>query len=230
MVQRASKDTSRVAKDHPVKMLLLPPVVGAPAGLATTLLAVSEWSDEAKVVVGLFAGGLGGTALVVFVLWVAKFASARRHQLEDRVGDLEEKIGEQREQLSLLTRDQLGDRDRFVTLYYDLRATLREARTKVESALDNDVLWDRTAVFNSKPWDKNKHELGTHPYAKADGIYGPCADAFEHVSRLNTVGVWRFGDREIKPGDNLEAALDALRTAEVALTSAIGEATPDQPS
>jgi hypothetical protein len=228
VIRRARKDTALVVKEHPVAVLLCLLIPAIPAGLASTLLPVEHWALGWRIVLGLFAAGAAGTLILLAILFLAKFVTARRHQLEDRVADLEEEVDDQREQVVLLTQDQLGERDRFIPTYYDLRTSIRDACSKVEIAMDTQVLWDRSAAFNTTPWDKNKDELGTHAWARADGIYGPCSDAFSHVKRLNAVGVFRMS-RDVRPGDNLEGARDALKAAEATLTNAIGEATPSQP-
>jgi hypothetical protein len=40
-------------------------------------------------------------------------------------------------------------------------------QTGSRSRSKTNSLWERSAVFNAKAWDKNKGELGTHPYAPA---------------------------------------------------------------
>lgn len=229
MVRRARKDTALVIKERPTTLLLWLLVPVTPAVVVSLFVQTDEWALGWRIALGLLAGGTAGTLIILASIFVAKLVSARRHQLEDRVGDLEEEIRDQGEQLLYLTQEKYGARDAFVPIYYDMRTALRDAHAKIDVSIQTGVLWDRSAGFECSPWDKNRRELGDHRWPREDGIYGPCSEAFQHLSRLNTAGVFRFGERAVKPSDNLQAALDAIKAADEALTAAIGEAKPDQP-
>jgi hypothetical protein len=227
MVRRARRDTTAVVKERPVSTGIATLLVGAPIVVGT---AVLEEDLPLGWQIGLLvaSGGLGGFLAVLVALFIAKLLTARRHQLEDRVGYLEQTTEEQREQLLKLTQNQLGDRDRFIPTYIDMRTALRDACGKIEVAVQTRALWDRAAVFSTGPWDRNKDALGTHPWAREDGVYEPCSEAFSHVERLNRVGALRW-KREVRAGDNLEGALEAIKVADETLTQAIRKSTPDQP-
>jgi hypothetical protein len=227
MARRAARDTNAVVKERPVVTGLATALAGAPIA-AVAAVAPEEWPLGWLIALAVAGGGLGGFLAVLLVLFVAKLATARRHQLEDRVADLEQTVEEHREQISRLTQRDLGDRDRFVPAYIDIRTSLRDARAKIEVAMGAGVLWDRSATFDTKPWENHKDDLGSHPWAREDGVYEPCSEACNHLRRLNTAGALRW-KRDVRPGDNLEAAVESIKGADAVLSKAINKNRPSQP-
>jgi hypothetical protein len=228
MLRRARRDTSAVVRERPV-------ITGLATALAGAAILVAAWFIEDDLPPGWQIGlivassGLGAFLLVLVCLFIAKLVTARRHQVEDRVTALETQIGEISEQVLRLTQDKLGERDRFVPTYHDLRADLREAKAKIEMALKTGRLWAYADSLGAENWKDNKEQLASHQYAKEDGVYGPCLEAFMHIERLTRISTLRFVRREVRQGDNLDAALAAIATAEDQLTAAISKNRPSQP-
>ena len=230
ILRRARKDTASFVRERPIANVFLFLIPAAATGVIAALASTESWETKWKI--ALVAGAtIGGALVVLAAIFLVKLVTAPRHQLEDRVADLEEQSDDQREEIASLTQEQRGARDQFVPTYIDLRASIRQARSHVARAIETNRLWDRTVSFSTKAWEENKDELCKHPYAQADGILGPCADAFEHVEGLAGIGIMRFraSTRKVQPQDNLDAILAALDGADRRLTAAIGEAQPEEP-
>ena len=228
VLERARQDTISFVKERPILSGLMLGVPATAVAIVTVMLSTDTWDLGYRIALAAGAG-LGGVLLILACIFVVKLVTGPRHQLEDQVADLQEQVDEHRDQIALLTQDQLGDSDRFVPVYLDLRASVRDARARIDIAIETGTLWDRSVTFNSGPWEKNKNELASHPFAKDDGVYGPCGEAFEHLRRLGLTGLFRRGGRRVKPGDNLDGARDALEAADGCLTTVIEKAQPDQP-
>lgn len=229
-LSRARKDTVAFVRDRPILNVFLFLIPAVATGILAALASTEDWDAGWRVAL-VIGATIGGALFVLAVIFLIKLITAPRHQLEDRVADLEEQSDDQREQIANLTQEQRGERDQFVPTYIDLRAAIRQARGYVAKAIETGLLWDRTVSFSTATWEKNKGELATHPYAKAAGIVGPCADAFEHVDNLSSVGIMRFrsSTRVVRPQDNLDTILVALDEADRCLTAAIAEAQPAPP-
>jgi len=229
-LSRARADTVAFVRERPILNVFLFLIPAAATGILAALASTEDW-DEGWRVALVVGATIGGALLVLAVIFLIQLITAPRHQLEDRVADLEEQSDDQREQIANLTQEQRGERDQFVPTYIDLRAAVRQARGYVAKAIETGRLWDRTVSFSTATWDKNKSELAKHPYAKAAGVVGPCADAFEHVDNLSSIGIMRFrsSSRVVQPQDNLDTILAALDEADRSLTAAIGEAQPAPP-
>ena len=172
-----------------LRFVLAVAVLDGLAGAATFFLT-SHLGPALRTVVVIAATVVGIlAALSVLVAWA--FLTAPRHLAEERLTELEDAVESQRAQIATLIGEQWGDPDQFVPVYHDLGADLREAIRKVERAKETGQLWAFIDRLDDNTWKKNREQLANHPWAKADHAYGPCAEAFGHIDRLNTLSSTR---------------------------------------
>jgi len=221
LAQRAASDTANVYKNRPVGVVMA--TVALDAAAVVLLLSLSAG------VAGAVGGALAGTALVLFLIFLWALTQAQVRQLEERVAEFQETLSNQQTYIQGLIEDRWGDVDQFVPTYHDLRSDLQEAIRKVRRANETAELWAYADTLDNSTWKRKREALGTHPWARADNVYGPCADAFGHVERLNALSGLRFRRRTTRSGDDLEPALESMEEADRQLAAAIARANPDQP-
>jgi hypothetical protein len=190
----------------------------AAAGVAYWLTSEVK-NNRAFIVIGAAAVGLLTAGLVLF-LWA--WFTAPRRALQVRVDQLEEALQGAQVQLQQLVEDRWGEPLQFLPIYHELRVDVREAIRIISRAKEERKLWPRTAAPEDRKWKKHRQAIATSPWAQIDVIHGELLEAFDHVARLNTDTAMRFGaGRRVRASDDLEAALEALETAEGALDGTI---------
>jgi hypothetical protein len=194
---------------------------GLAAGVAYTLAADLDGFWRGAVVVGAVVVGTL-TALTVLALWA--WFTAPRRDLKNRVEILEDEVDRLRRNLSGVIDERFGDVDQFIPTYHKLRTDLQVALRRARRAQETGRLWRWGERLEDSTWKKNHAELSSHPYAVADRVAGPLAEAFGHVERLNTASSMRLRTRTVRATDELEIAIPAFEAAEAALTAAIDQA------
>jgi hypothetical protein len=199
-------------------------VVSAGTGAAGGYLSVQKHDASVLFVIGITLLGILVPLVVVFLY---AFIVMPRLALQSRVADLEQQAEQIQGQLLAMAQDKWGDADRFVPTYVDLRIDIEEGIRLVGRANEEGKFWRFFQRLDDGRWKKMKNELATHPWARADNVYGPLADAFGHFERLNQSNSTRWRDREVRDSDELEVALNAMALAHGVLTTAIDKWNPD---
>ncbi|HEV2858870.1 MAG TPA: hypothetical protein VGW80_10760 [Solirubrobacterales bacterium] len=198
-----------------IKGILFSAVVGAVAGF----LASKTEDPSLPLVLGSAVGGVLAPAIVVFI-W--SFCTIPRRHLEWRIEELEENQDSLQSQLTNLLQEKHGDPLKFLPIYQELRADIREALRIINHAQDTNRLWGRTDSPEYRNWKKHKEEIASNPWARIDGIHGELLEAFDHIERLSNSTAMRFGGgRRVRDSDDLDIAVKALSTAEQRLNFSI---------
>ncbi|HEU5104759.1 MAG TPA: hypothetical protein VFU11_02840 [Solirubrobacterales bacterium] len=209
----ASADARNAAQS--IKGLLLSAAVGALAGF----LASRSEDPSVFLVVGSAIAGVLAPVLLVFV-W--SFITVPRRHLEWRVEELEESQEALQNQMTNLLQEKHGDPLKFLPIYQELRADVREALRIIKRAQETKRLWSRTDSPEHRNWKKHKEEIASNPWARIDGIHGELLEAFDHIERLSNSTAMRFGSgRRVREADDLEVAVGSLETAEARLNFSI---------
>jgi len=190
-------------------------VVGALAGF----LASRAANPSLVLVVGSAIAGVLAPIVMVFA-W--SFATIPRRHLEWRIEELEAGHEALQGQITSLLQEKHGDPLKFLPIYQELRADLKDALRTIRRAQETKRLWPRTDAPEYRNWKKHKEEIASNPYARIDGIHGALLEAFDHIERLSNSTAIRFGgSRRVRDSDDLEVAVGALQTAEDRLNFSI---------
>jgi hypothetical protein len=212
--------TALVVRDAPIRFTAASAACAAVGAEATRRLTASTTHNRGLIVIGITIAAFL-IPLVCLALWA--YFTAPRRDLQERVASLEGGIETLRGQLHALVGHEWGDPDQFDPVYHELLADLREAGRKLEQAQATGRVWGFAARLDDTVWKKNRDVLGAHPWAKADRVYGPCAEAFGHIERLNNARSLRWFNQKVQETDDLDAALAAIGDAEVELMVAVSD-------
>ncbi len=220
LIRRARKDTAQTFRDRQVTFVFVLALLAIPGAVVPAVLNLDALATGWRIAIS--AGGvLIAPISATLLLFLVKLVTARRHQLEDRVADLEERVAEQRDQVVKLTEGDPEDGDRFVPAYQDLKVELNQSHGRIVTAIETGQLWGVMDALPTTEWKKHRTTLRDSP------LYEQCAEAFAHVERINKIG--RLRSREVRPNDGLPDGRDSIHATCTALTTAIRDARPRQP-
>lgn len=209
----ASADARNAAQS--IKGVLLSTIVGAAAGF----VAYKTDDPSLLLVLGSAVAGVLSPVILVFT-W--SFLTIPRRHLEWRIEELEENHESLQSQMTNLLQEKHGDPFKFLPIYQELRADIKEALRIINRARETNRLWGRTDPPEHRNWKKHKDEIASNPWARVDGIHGELLEAFDHIERLSNSTAMRFGSgRRVRASDDLDVAIDSLRTAEARLNFSI---------
>lgn len=223
VLRRAREDTVQTYKDHPVTLSLLSALLTVPGAVIPLIFNLKDVAVGWAVAIAV-SGAVLGPVVLVLAVFIFKLVTVRRHQLEDRVTILEERVAEQRDQIVKLSESETEDIDRFVPAYQDLKVQLGQCQGRIKTAVETQQIWGvMDGALPITEWKKHRNTLR----AAGSPLYEPCAEAFSHVERINNIS--RFKSRPVRESDGLPTAHDSIQAACAALSAAIRAARPRQP-
>jgi hypothetical protein len=122
----------------------------------------------------------------------------------------------------------------FQSVLRQLRLDVRTAIRRLENAARTERYWKMSeSSLATRAWTRNRKHLSE--LAASEDLLEALDDAFKHVQRINGLQFPRwFQGYRVKPGDDLEGALAALRQADAELDrrlkGAVGGGTPSSAS
>jgi hypothetical protein len=188
-------------------------VGGIPAAVASAILPADV--DDLTRVGFAVAGALVGTLLVLTALFVWAFVTARHHQLEDRVIEIEDGVKE----LAVLVRP---DTSALRLAFRSLSDETQDNCRLMKSALEQGRYWQLTAKSpDTKQWKKYRKLLaGERAY---EGLYSSgraVADEVDRVTQARAVRAFRR-DPKVKDEDRLPDVISMLEDFERELVAAM---------
>ena len=209
--ERASEDTTRIVEKHPRRVLGW---VGGVGAAASSNIPPSI-GNAIRIPLGLTAGPL----LVLTAIFVWAFLTARHHQLEDRVGGLQDEIQE----LSAMVKP---DATVFRIALRYLREEIQDNHRLMKQAVEHGAYWKLTEnAPATKQWKKH-HELfrQEQSYEELYEAERVAAQEVERILQARSVRTVLKRNRKVLADDRLPDVVNLLAELERDLDKAVERA------
>lgn len=203
-----------MVREHPVAVMLWVAVGGIPAGAASGILP-TDIGNAARVALGI-GGVAAGTLLVLASIFAWAFLTARHHQLDDRVGELQEEVRE----LATMVKPEPTT---FRSTFRLLREEARDNHRMMKLAAERGTYWKLTEdAPSTKQWKKHRELLGQESsYADLYEKGRVVAQEVERVLQARSVRTFVGRNRRVDDEDRLPEVVQLLEEYERDLTSAL---------
>ncbi len=204
---------------------------GIPVGVTVPVAASikqSPW-ESGWFIFGFVIAGLGA----VCILWALILYIARRQAGQRWCPDPGAHIPPTSESLKVISSAptapmavnelHASDRQWLRLALRNIKSDLIDAGARVAKAQQDSRYWNiRAGVLQDSNWRRNRRRISGLP--GVGDTYDSLISAYEHVKRINSVHFVRLiGGGVIRPGDNLQEALAAIRAAETAVEKELAE-------